>query len=498
MNTRSVILVVDDNEQNRYVHVRYLERAGFTVRQASSGAEGLALAPDADLVILDVRLPDMSGFEVCRQLKQDATTSSIPVLQTSAAFTAVGDRVVGLQQGADAYLCIPVEADELIATVLALLRTRQAELNAQTMAAEWQLTFDAISDGICLLAEDLVIARYNRAFSTLVHHGEPLIGSLLIDVLQVDDTPALLALFKNPQGGELELAAGDRCLRVRVDTVQSDNLPGSKVCIVADITKLKATQESLRKAEAGLAAYAAELESRVTNRTLELHERNSELESFTYSVSHDLRAPLRTMQNFANVLLEEAGENLSPVHRDYLERIGRAATRMDQLTIDMLNYSQLGRSELTVEPVRLQHLVARLMEERRERADASTARFEIEGPLPAVIASEAGLNQALGNLLDNALKFARPGAPAVIRCSARTEGGRVILAITDNGIGIDPRHFQKIFLPFERLNPSQAVPGTGIGLAIVQRCIDKMGAQIAVASVPGQGSTFSITLPAAQ
>lgn len=497
MNNQSVILVVDDNEQNRYVHVRYLERAGFTVRQASSGAEGLALAPEADLVILDVRLPDMSGFEVCRQLKQDAATSSIPVLQTSAAFTAVGDRVVGLQQGADAYLCIPVEADELIATVLALLRTRQAELNAQTMAAEWQVTFDAISDGICLLAGELTIARYNRAFATLVQHADPLIGSLLTDVLEVDDTPALLSLFKNSQGGELELSAGERCLRVRVDTVQSDSLPDSKVCIVADITKLKATQESLRKAEAGLAAYAAELESRVTTRTLELHERNAELESFTYSVSHDLRAPLRTMQNFANVLLEEAVENLAPVHRDYLERISRAANRMDQLTIDMLNYSQLGRSELTLEPVRLQLLLGRLVDERRERTDAGAARFEIDGPLPSVIASEAGLNQALGNLLDNALKFARPGVPAVIRCSARTENGQVILAISDNGIGIDPRHFQKIFLPFERLNPSQAVPGTGIGLAIVQRCIDKMRGQINVTSVLGQGSTFSITLPAA-
>jgi len=497
MNSQSTLLVVDDNEQNRYVHVRYLERAGFTVRQASSGAEGLRMAPEADLVILDVRLPDMSGFEVCRQLKQDAETSSIPVLQTSAAFTAVGDRVVGLQQGADAYLCIPVEADELIATVLALLRTRQAELNAQTMAAEWQLTFDAITDGICLLTEELTIARYNRAFATLVHHADPLIGQWITDVLAVDDAPALVSLFKNPQGGELELTAGERSLRVRVDTVQSASLPDSKVCIVADITKLKATQESLRKAEAGLAAYASELESRVATRTRELNERNSELESFTYSVSHDLRAPLRTMQNFANVLLDETGENLSPVHRDYLERIGRAATRMDQLTIDMLHYSQLGRSELAVEPVLLQPLVNRLVEERRERADAGTSRFEIAGPLPSVVASEAGLTQALGNLLDNALKFARPGVPAVIRCSARNEGGQVVLVIEDNGIGIDPRHFQKIFLPFERLNPSQSVPGTGIGLAIVQRCIDKMRGQIGVASTPGQGSTFSITLPAA-
>ncbi|MET0263948.1 MAG: ATP-binding protein [Rariglobus sp.] len=496
MNNESVILVVDDNEQNRYVHVRYLERAGFTVRQAACGAEGLLIAPEADLVILDVRLPDMSGFEVCRQLKQTAETSSIPVLQTSAAFTAVGDRVVGLQQGADAYLCIPVEADELIATVRALLRTRQAELNAQTMAAEWQLTFDAITDGICLLTEELTIARHNRAFSTLVNNGGLYVGQLLTDVLVPDDKAALIALIKNHDGGQLELTAGERCLRVRVDTVQSSSLPDSKVCIVTDITKVRATQESLRKAEADLAAYASELESRVESRTRELHERNLELESFTYSISHDLRAPLRTMQNFANVLLEETTGTLAPGHTDYLQRISRSAQRMDQLTIDMLHYSQLGRSELTVEPVRLHALVERLVEERRERTEGTATRFEIIEPIPPVIASEAGLSQALSNLLDNAIKFARPGTETVIRCSAKREGDQVVIAIEDNGIGIDARHFQKIFMPFERLNPSQSVPGTGIGLAIVQRCVDKMGGQIGVSSTPGQGSTFHVTLPA--
>lgn len=496
MNTDTTILVVDDNEHNRYIHVRYLERAGFGVRQAVSGSEGLVLAPEADLVILDVRLPDMSGFEVCRQLRQNAVTSSIPVLQTSAAFTAVGDRVVGLQQGADAYLCIPVEADELVATVRALLRTRQAELNAQTMAAEWQLTFDAISDGICLLTDELAIARHNRAFAAVADASEPLIGRLLTEVLTVDDSSALIDLARSIRGGQLEMKAGERCLHVRVDSVQSDSLPGSKVCIVADITAMKATQESLRQAEAGLATHAAELESRVEARTSELHERNCELEAFTYSISHDLRAPLRTMHNFVDVLLEEADANLTPTHKDYLKRIGRAAQRMDQLTIDMLHYSQLGRSELAVEPVELQALVERLVDERRERAEAATARFEIDGPLPMVCASEAGLAQALGNLLDNALKFARPGVDTIVRCSAREEGDQVVIKIEDNGIGIDARHFKKIFMPFERLNPSQAVPGTGIGLAIVQRCIDKMDGHIAVASVPGEGTVFSITLPA--
>jgi two-component system, sensor histidine kinase and response regulator len=374
MKPQPVILVVDDNEHNRYVHVRYLELAGFVVRQAASGAESLALAPEADLVILDVRLPDMSGFEVCRRLRLDPASAAIPILQTSAAFTAVGDRVSGLQHGADAYLCIPVEAEELVATVRALLRIRQAELTAQTLAAE--------------------------------------------------------------------------------------------------------------------------MEARVIARTRELHERNTELEAFTYSISHDLRAPLRTMQNFASVLLDEDCENLSQTQRDYLERIMRAARRMDRLTVDLLKYSQLGRSEIAVGRVCLRTLVNDLVAEWRERAEATKARFDVVSPLPAVTASAPGLAQALANLLDNALKFTRPGVDPVIRISATQADDRVHLSIEDNGPGIDPLHFEKIFLPFERLHPSQNVPGTGIGLAIVRRSIDKMNGQIQVASGLGRGTTFTITLPA--
>ncbi len=394
-------------------------------------------------------------------------------------------------------MCIPVEAGELVATVRALLRARRAELDAQRMAAEWQLTFNAIGDGICLLTDGLIIARHNRAFSALVDRSSTLIGHKLSTLLDIDESASLADVVNSPAGGQVELKSGSRWLSVRIDAVPSTDSAGGKVCIIADITSLKATQESLFAAEARLAAHAAELESRVAARTRELNERNSELKAFTYSISHDLRSPLRTMRNFVEVLVDEAGENLAAVHKDYLHRIGRAAQRMDNLTLDMLHYSQLGRSELVLGPVQLQPLLERLIEERKERAEAATARFELVTPLPAVFASEAGLEQALGNLLDNALKFLRPGVGPVIRCSASREDGHVLLQIKDNGIGIEARHFKRIFLPFERLNPSQSVPGTGIGLAIVQRCIDKMGGAIDVSSVPGQGSTFSITLPTA-
>lgn len=167
------ILCIDDNPTNRYVVQRYLEGAGFRVKEAESGEAGLrAIAQSPpDLIILDVRLPDISGFEVCQRLKENQVTASIPVLHLSAAFIRSQDRALGLEMGADAYLVQPVEAVELLATVRALLRLYQAEQTAQRQLREWQTTFDAMSDGVCLLDADGRIVRCNRAIEMLLQQS---------------------------------------------------------------------------------------------------------------------------------------------------------------------------------------------------------------------------------------------------------------------------------------------------------------------------------------
>lgn len=188
------VLIIDDNEQSRYVHARYLRLAGFEVLEAPGGAQGLGMAPKADAILLDVRLPDMSGTEVCRRLKNDPATAWIPVLQTSASFVSVQDKVAGLQGGADAYLTVPLEPAELVATIHALLRLHRAEADAQRMAEAWQATFDAIGDGICLLDAETRIVRFNRAFAARFSTAEPAAGRLLVEALRLDD-PAKAGRF---------------------------------------------------------------------------------------------------------------------------------------------------------------------------------------------------------------------------------------------------------------------------------------------------------------
>jgi DNA-binding response OmpR family regulator len=167
------ILHIDDNETNRYVVTRILQNADFTVVEAATGAEGLAAIGRhrPDLVILDVKLPDFSGFEICRQIKSNPETAMIPVLHLSATFVQSQDKANGLESGADGYLAQPVEPIELIATIRSLLRVRRAQEAFRMSAQEWQTTFDAIKDSVCLVDREGRILRCNQSMSQLF--GQP-------------------------------------------------------------------------------------------------------------------------------------------------------------------------------------------------------------------------------------------------------------------------------------------------------------------------------------
>ena len=493
-----VILIIDDTEQSRYVHARYLRLAGFEVLEAAGGTLGLAMAPQADVILLDVKLPDINGLEVCRRLKSSAATASIPVLQTSASSISVQDKVAGLQGGADAYLTIPLEPAELVATINALLRLHRAEAEAQRMAGEWQATFDAIGDGICLLDETGCIVRFNHALATGFPLAAPLApGQSLLDALRLDDPSGALRFLEAADGEPRDFSAGPLWLRLCAHRVADSRAAGGRtVCVVSDITRLRAVENSLRAAEAELAAHASTLEKRVEERTRELHKRNEELEAFTYSISHDLRSPLRSMQNFAGILLEEAGGGLSGKHLDYLKRIETACLRMDRLTTDLLRYSQLSRADVTPASVDTAGLLEQSIDELVIEAGLPRGAFMLERPLPRVLGNAAVLSQVFHNLLGNAVKFTRPDEPPRVRCRAESVEGRVRLVFEDNGIGIEARYLDKIFRPFEKLHPPSRYAGTGIGLAIVQRGVERMGGRVGVESTLGRGSTFWIELPA--
>jgi signal transduction histidine kinase len=241
-----------------------------------------------------------------------------------------------------------------------------------------------------------------------------------------------------------------------------------------------------------------DLEERVRARTAELVERNEELEAFAYSISHDLRAPLRAMGGFSQAMLEDYGDRLDETGRGYAQRVVTAAQTMDQLIRDLLTYSKVTRSELELAPLHLvrvlKSVVRGLDGEIRERR----ARVVLDEMAPDVIGHEGTLTQVLTNLLANAIKFVPADRAPEVRVRAERRGERLRLWVEDNGIGIAPEHHERVFRVFERLHAAEEYPGTGIGLAIVRKGAERMGGRAGLESTPGQGSRFWIELSLAE
>lgn len=250
--------------------------------------------------------------------------------------------------------------------------------------------------------------------------------------------------------------------------------------IMRDLTGMKLTEE--------------ELERRVRQRTLELKEAVQELESFSYSVAHDLRSPLRSIQSFTQFTIEEAGPKLSTEERGYLERVQHSAARLDRLISDLLAYSRVSKTRVELEPVNLCRLVGAIVREHDE-FQFPRAEVQIEGALGTVIANEAYLTQSITNLLGNAVKFVPEGRTPVVRIWTMRAGPALRLFVRDNGIGIAPEHQARIFDMFERLHRHGTYDGTGVGLAIVRRAVQRMNGSVGVESKLGEGTTFWIELP---
>lgn len=246
-----------------------------------------------------------------------------------------------------------------------------------------------------------------------------------------------------------------------------------------------------------LRRHASHLEARVAERTRALQDVNAELNAFAYSVSHDLRAPLRSTQGFAQALLEDYSPCLDEAGRDYANRIVAASRRMDDLIQDLLAYSRLSRAEVELQPVDLGRIADTAASVVSDLAQPARPVIEIHAPLPPVVGHAGVLAQVLQNLLGNAVKFVAPGTEPYVRVSAESRDGRVLVSVEDNGIGIPPEYEERIFRVFERLHPLEAYPGTGIGLAIVRKGVERLGGRCGVESREGRGSRFWFDLPAA-
>jgi signal transduction histidine kinase len=244
-------------------------------------------------------------------------------------------------------------------------------------------------------------------------------------------------------------------------------------------------------------AHAEEMEARVEERTRELAERNEELQTFAYSVSHDLRAPLRAMQGFGQALIEDYGPELDPVAADFTRRIVEAAGHMDELIQDLLAYSRLSLAQLTLQPVSLEDVLAETIRHLHGEIAERSATVIVDASGHRVLGHRATLIQIVANLLTNALKFVPQDRAPEVRIGTRCSGDTVRLSVEDNGIGIGAEHAERIFGIFERLHGTDVYPGTGIGLAIVKKAADRLGGSVGVESTPGEGSIFWVELPAA-
>ncbi|HZM03819.1 MAG TPA: ATP-binding protein [Candidatus Saccharimonadales bacterium] len=378
------ILLVDDQPGKLLAHEAILSELGQRIIKARNGVEALEqlLRNDFAVILLDVNMPNMDGFETAALIRQRPRFERTPIIFVTGYNTTDLDRLKGYELGAVDYMFLPVVPQVLKAKVSVFV-----ELARQTQIIKTQ-------------AEDLAANNRNQA-------------------------------------QQLEV-----------------------------IQKLNE----------------------------ELREANSELETFSYSVSHDLRAPLRSLTGYIDVLLEDYGSRLDADAHNHLQALDRAAKRMDCLTRDLLAYGRVARETVKLEAVQLQHVIEEVIS--LIGSQAAKAKITIEPCLAEVLAHRFLLEQCLSNLLSNATKFVPPGVAPEVRIRTEVRANQVRLWVEDNGIGIDPTYHRKIFSIFERVGDMQKYEGTGIGLAIVNRAVQRMGGFCGVESAPGQGSRFWVDLPA--
>ncbi|RIH87845.1 Phytochrome-like protein cph1 [Calidithermus terrae] len=324
--------------------------------------------------------------------------------------------------------------------------------------------------------------------------SEVLEGRTVYELFPPDLAGQLAALYRQALAGEhasTEVTFADRVYLLRVAPVPSpDGEVRQGLVFTQDITELK-------RLEAELRTLNAELEARVAQRTAELERSNRELEQFAYVASHDLQEPLRMISSYAQLLARRYRGRLDEKADQYIDFAVDGANRMQKLIQDLLAYSRVGTHGRALEPTDAGEVLRKTLEDLRLAIEESGATVEV-GPLPTVLADRSQLTQVFQNLLVNALKFRHPERPLHLRVEAARHDGMWRFMVQDNGIGVESQYFERIFVIFQRLHGREDYPGSGIGLAVCKKIVERHGGKIWLESEPGEGSTFYFTWPGAE
>ncbi len=345
--------------------------------------------------------------------------------------------------------------------------------------------------------ESIVDANFRRLYGLPAGDGAVRLADLVACVHPEDRAPAQAELARALRGPEPQFAfeyrvllpvTGHRWVRDRGRVIRrADGTVDYVTGALVDITERRVAEQEVHRLN-------VDLERRVADRTEELEQANRELEAFIYSVSHDLRGPLRHMSGYAEIIREDPASQLSDDAKSSLLRIDKAANRLMQLIDSLLHLSRIGRKPLALRPTKLDDVVALALRECEAELKARHVTWH-RTPLPVVNADPALLQLVFANLLSNALKYTRPRELAVITIGTAEVDGRLSVFVRDNGVGFDPRLKDRLFGVFERLHSAAEFEGHGVGLTIADRIIRKHGGRIWADAAVDQGATFSFTLP---
>ncbi len=467
------VLVVDDREENRYTLRHALTRAAYTVVEAATGMQALELSRSLpDVIVLDVRLPDMLGYEVCRRLRANPQTSHIPVLQLSAAFQSTESKLYALESGADAYLVQPADPLVLEATVRSLIRLRNAERQAQIASRQWGATFDALEEGVAIVHDD-VVQRCNRAMVQLLDRPYAQVeGRPFDELLRENFAVERQALRDSPS---VSVQRGSRFFRLaKTPLADEDGVRQGHILIVADVTPQKQAEEALL-----------------------LNERLAATGRMAHTIAHEINNPLEAITNL--IYLAQHSDGLPAEALEYLNSAADEVSRVSQISRQILSFHRE-----TKEPVRVP--IAELLEDvlALSARTASDKRLTVHADLDRrllVIGFPARLRQAFSNLVRNGIEAAPQGGMLRLRVSRATfrflgaSMPAVRVSIADNGSGIPLEFRTRVFDAFFTTKQQK---GSGVGLWLTMAIVQEHGGRLQLRSstrAGASGTVMSALLP---